>query len=128
MFLQCVSKDSEQLYNYSNWIRKFVLYSTKISLNIQKCFIAFKNSFRFFSTVFDLWYKNSGKETERIVKGQKTFGNIREYFVRVQYINVFELFVDLKNGFYTCLEHVHSLHSQHWMRLFLWFSNIMNFT
>ena len=88
-----VLKGSVHLYKDLNRIRKFVLYSRKISSNIQKCFLILQNSFRIFPSVSNLWYKNSWKETERIVKEWKTFGNIRKYFVRVQYINVIWTFL-----------------------------------
>ena len=67
--VQCVPKGSELLYKDSKRIRKFVLYSRKISSNIQKCFLTLENSLKFFSTVSNLWYINSWKEMERIFKG-----------------------------------------------------------
>ena len=52
--IQCVPNSSEQLYKVSNRRRKFVLYSRKISSNIQKCFLTLEHSFKFFSTVSNL--------------------------------------------------------------------------
>ena len=49
-------------------IRKFVLYLKKIFSNIPNCFLILENSFGFFSTVTNLWYKNSWKEIKRIFK------------------------------------------------------------
>ena len=49
-------------------IRKFVLYLKKIFSNIPNCFLILENSFGFFSTVTNLWYKNSWREIKRIFK------------------------------------------------------------
>ena len=49
-------------------IRKFVLYLKKIFSNIPNCFLILENSFGLFSTVTNLWYKNSWKEIKRIFK------------------------------------------------------------
>ena len=49
-------------------IRKFILYLKKIFSNIPNCFLILENSFGLFSTVTNLWYKNSWKEIKRIFK------------------------------------------------------------
>ena len=49
-------------------IRKFILYLKKIFSNIPNCFLILENSIGFFSTVTNLWYKNSWKEIKRIFK------------------------------------------------------------
>ena len=77
--VQCVPKGSELLYKDSKRIRKFVLYSRKISLNIQKCFLTLENSFISFQLcpIYDIkTVEKKLKEFSRVRKHLEIFGNI----------------------------------------------------